>query len=48
MNHPVKPADNETSNNFDLTPLGLACFLGKAKIFHEIVELSSIVIKIFI
>lgn len=48
MNHPVKPVDNETSNNFGLTPLGLACFLGKAKIFHEIIELGSKVIKMLI
>lgn len=40
LRHPEKPANNDIANNYGLTPLALACVLGKAKVFREIIELS--------
>jgi hypothetical protein len=40
LHHPVRPANNDMVNNYGLTPLALACVLGKAKIFREIIEVS--------
>ncbi len=40
VNHPIRTAKIDIPNNFGLTPIALACVLGKSKIFREIIELS--------
>ncbi|GAB6026275.1 hypothetical protein CHUAL_012484 [Chamberlinius hualienensis] len=41
LRHPKKPANNELLNRAGLTPLTLACTLGRNNIFCEMLELSS-------
>ncbi|KAK9499090.1 hypothetical protein O3M35_003602 [Rhynocoris fuscipes] len=41
LRHPKLPASNGISNEAGLTPLTLACKLGRAKVFREMLELSS-------
>jgi len=40
LRHPHRPASNGVSNNAGLTPLTLACQLGRAEVFKEMLELS--------
>ncbi|XP_054168611.1 transient receptor potential cation channel subfamily V member 1-like [Oppia nitens] len=40
LRHSERPAHNDMTNNYGLTPLALACVLGKSIIFREIIELS--------
>ncbi|XP_073979790.1 transient receptor potential cation channel subfamily V iav isoform X3 [Rhodnius prolixus] len=41
LRHPRMPASNGISNECGLTPLTLACKLGRAKVFREMLELSA-------
>ncbi|CAB3379374.1 Hypothetical predicted protein [Cloeon dipterum] len=40
LRHPRRPASNGVVNNSGLTPLTLACQLGRAEVFKEMLELS--------
>ncbi|XP_059476440.1 uncharacterized protein LOC132197274 isoform X2 [Neocloeon triangulifer] len=40
LRHPRRPASNGIANNSGLTPLTLACQLGRAEVFKEMLELS--------
>ncbi|XP_023240167.1 transient receptor potential cation channel subfamily V member 6-like [Centruroides sculpturatus] len=42
LRHPQKPAKDCILNNYGLTPLTLACKLGRNKIFREMLDLSAI------
>lgn len=42
LRHPIKPARNEMCNSAGLTPLTLACTLGRNNIFREMLELSAV------
>lgn len=41
LRHPKLPASNEVQNEAGLTPLTLACKLGRASVFREMLELSA-------
>lgn len=41
LRHPKVPARNGMANNAGLTPLTLACQLGRAEVFREMLELSA-------
>ncbi|XP_067126001.1 transient receptor potential cation channel subfamily V member 5-like [Centruroides vittatus] len=41
LKHPTKPAKDDILNKYGLTPLALACKLGRNKIFREMLELRS-------
>nr|ATU07273.1 TRP channel protein inactive [Nilaparvata lugens] len=41
LRHPKLPASNGITNNEGLTPLTLACKLGRAEVFREMLELSA-------
>lgn len=41
LRHPKQPAKNGILNYAGLTPLTLACKLGRAEVFREMLELSS-------
>ncbi|XP_054273420.1 transient receptor potential cation channel subfamily V member 6 [Macrosteles quadrilineatus] len=41
LRHPRLPASNGIANNAGLTPLTLACKLGRAEVFREMLELSA-------
>ena len=41
LRHPKLPAKNGMMNAAGLTPLTLACKLGRAEVFREMLELSS-------
>lgn len=41
LRHPKLPARNGIANNAGLTPLTLACQLGRAEVFREMLELSA-------
>ncbi|KAK9890859.1 hypothetical protein WA026_012204 [Henosepilachna vigintioctopunctata] len=41
LRHPKLPARNGIANNAGLTPLTLACKLGRAEVFREMLELSA-------
>ncbi|KAL1138771.1 hypothetical protein AAG570_008833 [Ranatra chinensis] len=41
LRHPKLPASNGIANEAGLTPLTLACKLGRAEVFREMLELSS-------
>ncbi|XP_055912069.1 uncharacterized protein LOC129946068 [Eupeodes corollae] len=41
LRHPKTPARNGIANHSGLTPLTLACKLGRAEVFREMLELSS-------
>nr|XP_022918564.1 transient receptor potential cation channel subfamily V member 6 [Onthophagus taurus] len=41
LRHPKLPASNGISNKAGLTPLTLACKLGRAEVFREMLELSA-------
>ena len=41
LKHSVHPADGRRVNNAGLTPLQLACQLGRNVLFHEIAELNA-------
>lgn len=41
LRHPRLPASNGITNNAGLTPLTLACKLGRAEVFREMLELSA-------
>jgi len=40
LRHPQKKASNDIANNVGDTPLTLACRLGRASVFKEMLELS--------
>ncbi|XP_076304093.1 uncharacterized protein LOC143222084 [Tachypleus tridentatus] len=42
LRHPTKPAKDNILNKSGLTPLTLACKLGRSKIFLEMLELSAV------
>lgn len=42
LRHPKVPAKNGIQNHAGLTPLTLACKLGRASVFREMLELSAI------
>nr|QZK27843.1 transient receptor potential cation channel subfamily V inactive [Cupiennius salei] len=42
LRHPVRPATDRLCNKFGLTPLTLACKLGRNTIFREMLEFSSL------
>lgn len=41
LRHPKLPAKNGIMNSAGLTPLTLACKLGRAEVFREMLELSA-------
>lgn len=41
LRHPKVPASNGIQNHAGLTPLTLACKLGRASVFREMLELSA-------
>lgn len=41
LRHPKTPAKNGIANHAGLTPLTLACKLGRAEVFREMLELSA-------
>lgn len=41
LRHPKLPAKNGIANDAGLTPLTLACKLGRAEVFREMLELSA-------
>lgn len=41
LRHPKLPASNGIVNKAGLTPLTLACKLGRAEVFREMLELSA-------
>ena len=41
LRHPKVPASNGIQNDAGLTPLTLACKLGRASVFREMLELSA-------
>lgn len=41
LRHPRLPASNGRQNKAGFTPLTLACQLGRASVFREMLELSS-------
>ena len=41
LRHPTTPATMKAINNDNLTPLALACTLGRANIFREMLELTA-------
>lgn len=41
LRHPKTPARNGILNDAGLTPLTLACQLGRAEVFREMLELSA-------
>lgn len=41
LRHPKLPARNGIANSAGLTPLTLACQLGRAEVFREMLELSA-------
>lgn len=41
LRHPKLPAKNGIVNDAGLTPLTLACKLGRAEVFREMLELSA-------
>ncbi|GFR04367.1 transient receptor potential cation channel subfamily V member 4 [Trichonephila clavata] len=42
LRHPIRPASDHLCNKFGLTPLTLACKLGRNTIFREMLEFSSL------
>ncbi|XP_035225616.1 transient receptor potential cation channel subfamily V member 5-like [Stegodyphus dumicola] len=42
LRHPTRPASDQLCNKFGLTPLTLACKLGRNTIFREMLEFSSL------
>ncbi|GIY47172.1 transient receptor potential cation channel subfamily V member 5 [Caerostris extrusa] len=42
LRHPIQPASDHLCNKFGLTPLTLACKLGRNTIFREMLEFSSL------